>query len=58
MNIMSHDTTQVTPGHERPHDVSLLKKLCLILSAFFIVGIVLYALIARDTYLTGYWTGF
>lgn len=58
MNIMSHDTTQVTPGQERPHDVSLLKKLCLILSAFFIVGILLYGLIARDTYLSGYWSGF
>ena len=58
MNIMSHDTTQVTPGQERPRDVSLLKKLCLILSVFFIVGVILYGLIARDTYLTGYWTGF
>ena len=54
---MSHDTTQVTPGHERPHDVSLLLKLCLILSVFFFVGIVLYGLIARDTYISGHWSG-
>jgi len=52
---MSHDKTIVHPGSEGRIDRGMLRFLSTVLMVVFLIGVALYAIIARDVWLSGAW---